>query len=111
MAEVPPVRADPFPLLRSQRVFEHQHHDRGRKIPVPQFRRQIELRQLFAFGDAADDSFRGADSVRLKLKVANEYEAVQLVLGACGNARVYAPERLRDYLRRVAERIVDHLDR
>ena len=54
---------------------------------------------------------RGKDSVRLKLKVANEYEAVQLVLGVCGNAKVYAPDRLRTYLRRIAERIIGHLDR
>ena len=53
----------------------------------------------------------GKDSVRLKLKVANEYEAVQLVLGVCGNAKVYDPDRLRTYLRRIAERIIGHLDR
>ena len=52
---------------------------------------------------------RTENSVRLKLKVANEYEAVQLVLGACGNARVYAPDRLRTYLRRIANKINDYL--
>ena len=52
---------------------------------------------------------RTPDSVRMKLKVANEYEAAQLVLGVCGNAKVYAPDRLRIYLRRIANRIEDHL--
>jgi len=52
----------------------------------------------------------GKESVRMKLKVANEYEAVQLVLGVCGNAKVHAPDRLRVYLRRIANKIVDHLD-
>ena len=53
---------------------------------------------------------RGRDSVRMKLKVANEYEAVQLVLDTCGNAKVYAPDRLRVSLRRIADRIVGHLE-
>ena len=52
---------------------------------------------------------RGKDSVRMKFKVANEYEAVQLVLGVCGNAKVYAPDRLKVYLRRIANRIVGYL--
>ena len=53
---------------------------------------------------------RGEDSVRIKLSGLNEYEAVQLVLGVCGNARVYAPDRLKVYLRRIAAKIVDHLE-
>ena len=53
---------------------------------------------------------RDKSSVRLKLKVANEYEALQLVLGVCGNAKVYAPERLRVRLRRIAERIRSNSD-
>ena len=52
---------------------------------------------------------RGRNSVRLKLKVANEYEAVQLVLGVCGNAKVYAPGRLKVYLRRIVNKIDDYL--
>ena len=52
---------------------------------------------------------RGVNSVRLKLKVANEYEAVQLVLGVCGNAKVYAPDRLKVYLRRIVNKIDDYL--
>ena len=52
---------------------------------------------------------RGRDSVRIKLAGLNEYEAVQLVLGACGNAKVHAPERLRVHLRRIADKIVDNL--
>ena len=53
---------------------------------------------------------RGKDSVRIKLAGLNEYDAVQLVLGACGNAKVYAPERLRVFLRRIANKIVDYLE-
>lgn len=52
---------------------------------------------------------RTGESVRLKLKVAGEYEAVQLVLRACGKAKVYAPERLRLYLRRIINDIDFHL--
>ena len=53
---------------------------------------------------------RTPDSVRLKLKVASEYEAVQLVFRACGNAKVHAPECLRTYLRRIIGKLEDHLD-
>lgn len=52
---------------------------------------------------------RTARSVRIKTTVNNEYEAVQLVLGVCGYAKVYAPERLRTRLRRIAERIRQNL--
>ena len=52
---------------------------------------------------------RGKGSVRIKLAGLNECDAVQLVPGACGNAKVYAPERLRVHLRRIADRILDRL--
>ena len=52
---------------------------------------------------------RGKDSVRIKLKVGNEYEAAQLILGVCGNAKVYAPQELKVFLRRIANRILDNL--
>ena len=48
-------------------------------------------------------------SVRIKLKGLYEYEAIQLVLGACGNAKVYAPSHLRTCLRRIAEKINENL--
>ena len=53
---------------------------------------------------------RKENSVILHLHNLTEYEAAQLVLSTCGNAKVYEPADLRLYLRRIANKILDYLD-
>ena len=53
---------------------------------------------------------RTGHSVRIKVKGLYEYEAIQLVLGACGYAKVYAPSHLRTCLRRIVDRINGYLE-
>ena len=50
-----------------------------------------------------------ADSVIIHLHNLTEYEAAQLVLTTCGNAKVHAPGRLKLYMRRIANKILDYL--
>ena len=49
------------------------------------------------------------DSVTLLLHDLTEYEAAQLVLNTCGNAKVRKPEELKTYIRRIANKILDNL--
>ena len=49
------------------------------------------------------------ESVLLHLQDLTEYEAVQLVLSACGNAKVHAPAELKRHIRSIAEKILDNL--
>ena len=52
---------------------------------------------------------RKAESVIIRLHNLTEYEAAQLVLTACGNAKVREPDELKLYMRRIANKILDHL--
>ena len=52
---------------------------------------------------------RKAESVVIHLKNLTEYEAAQSVLTACGNAKVHKPDSLKLYMRRIANKILDHL--
>lgn len=52
---------------------------------------------------------RKAESVIIHLHNLTEYEAAQLVLTTCGNAKVHHPPELKLYMRRIANKILDHL--
>jgi predicted DNA-binding transcriptional regulator YafY len=52
---------------------------------------------------------RKAESVIILLHNLTEYEAAQLVLSTCGNAKVHHPPELKLYMRRIANKILDHL--
>ncbi len=52
---------------------------------------------------------RKADSVILQLHNLTEYEAVQLFLSACGNAKIHKPHELKVNLRRIANKILENL--
>ena len=53
---------------------------------------------------------RKENSIVLHLENLTEYEAAQLVLSTCGNAKVHAPDSLKLYMRRIANKILDHLE-
>ena len=50
------------------------------------------------------------ESVLIHLHNLTEYEAAQLVLSACGNAKVHQPDELKLYIRRIANKILDNLN-
>ena len=50
------------------------------------------------------------ESVIIELNDLTEYEAAQLVLGTCGNAKVHEPRELKLYLRRIANKILNFLE-
>lgn len=52
---------------------------------------------------------RTENSVTVHLHDLTEYEAAQLVLVTCGNAKIHAPDELKLYMRRIANKILDHL--
>ena len=52
---------------------------------------------------------RKAESVVILLHNLTEYEAAQLVLTTCGNAKVHHPPELKLYMRRIANKILDYL--
>lgn len=52
---------------------------------------------------------RKAESVVILLHNLTEYEAAQLVLSTCGNAKVHHPPELKLYMRRIANKILDYL--
>ena len=49
---------------------------------------------------------RTGNSVRVKLRNITEFDAAQLVFFTCGNAKVLAPESLRQFVRRIAEKVL-----
>ena len=53
---------------------------------------------------------RKAESVVILLHNLTEYEAAQLVLSTCGNAKVHHPPELKLYMRRIANKILDYLN-
>ncbi len=53
---------------------------------------------------------QSADAVTVRLKNIPEYEAAQLVLNACGCARIHTPPELRDHIRKIAQKILTQLD-
>ena len=53
---------------------------------------------------------RKAESVIIRLHNLTEYDAAQLVLSTCGNAKVREPDELKLYMRRIANKILDHLN-
>jgi predicted DNA-binding transcriptional regulator YafY len=52
---------------------------------------------------------RKAESVIIHLHNLTEYEAAQLVLTTCGDAKVHKPDSLKLYMRRIANKILDYL--
>ena len=53
---------------------------------------------------------RKEDSVLIHLDNLTEYEAAQLILSTCGNAKVHSPSELKLYMRRIANKILDYLN-
>jgi predicted DNA-binding transcriptional regulator YafY len=52
---------------------------------------------------------RTKESVVIQLHNLTEYEAAQLILITCGNAKVHKPAELKLYMRRIANKILDYL--
>ncbi|MBO5765712.1 MAG: hypothetical protein J6S24_05465 [Lentisphaeria bacterium] len=52
---------------------------------------------------------RKDESVVICLHDLSEYEAAQLVLNTCGNAKVHTPPELKLFVRRIANKILDNL--
>ena len=50
------------------------------------------------------------NSITIRLNNITEYQASQLVLTTCGNAKVHAPDELKLYMRRIANKLLDHLN-
>ena len=53
---------------------------------------------------------RKTESVIIHLHNLTEYEAAQLVLTTCGNAKIHHPPELKLYMRRIANKILDYLN-
>lgn len=53
---------------------------------------------------------RKSDSVIIQLKDITEYDAAKLVLNAFGNARIIQPAGLKEYVRTIAEKILENLN-
>ena len=51
---------------------------------------------------------RRENSVIIRLQNITEYEAAQIVLSACGNAKVHAPHELKVYMMRIANKILEN---
>ena len=52
---------------------------------------------------------RDEESVTVHLHDLTEYESAQLIMNCCGNAKVLEPASLKDYLRRIANKILENL--
>ena len=124
--EVPPVQ-----VLALHRIeFAEMRH--GTFFPAPEILKNIREDGLFDFQKLPDveveffkpfaqsmlekyESTPGAikeikdESVVIHLHDLTEYEAAQLVLITCGNAKVHHPPELKLYMRRIANKILDYL--
>ncbi len=119
-------------VLALHRITEAELLD-GHFFPAPEILKAVKEKGLFNFETLLDVELeffppfdlpmfekysnspgavkeRKKDSVVIHLKNLTEYEAAQLVLNACGNAKIHEPEELKVYVRRIANKILDHLN-
>ena len=119
-------------VLALHRITEAKLLD-GHFFPAPEILKAVKEKGLFNFDTLPDVELeffppfdlpmfekysnspgavkeRKKDSVVIHLKNLTEYEAAQLVLNACGNAKIHEPEELKVYIRRIANKILDHLN-
>ena len=124
--EEPPVQ-----VLALHRIEEAAMRD-GTFFPAPEILKNIKEAGLFDFQKlpAVEVEFfkpfdqtmyekyintpgavkeRKEESVVIRLNNLTEYEAAQLVLTTCGNAKVHHPPELKLYMRRIANKILDYL--
>lgn len=124
--EEPPVQ-----VLALHRIETAEMRE-GTFIPAPEILKSIKEEGLFDFQKLPDVEVeffkpfdqamyekyintpgavieRKAESVVILLHNLTEYEAAQLVLSTCGNAKVHHPPELKLYMRRIANKILDYL--
>ena len=124
--EEPPVQ-----VLALHRIEEAQMRE-GHFFPAPEILKTLKEDGLFDFRKLPDvevEFFKPFDqamyekyintpgavkerkdeSVVIHLHNLTEYEAAQLVLTTCGNAKVHHPPELKLYMRRIANKILDYL--
>ena len=105
----------------------------GEFFPIPEILKSVKNEGLFDFQKLPDveleffkpfaqpmyEKYRSTsdavkkydeESVLIHLHNLTEYEAAQLVLSACGNAKVHQPDELKLYIRRIANKILDNLN-
>lgn len=123
----PPVRVLALHRIESAELLN------SRFDPAPEILQSLKLRGLFDFTTLPDVEVeifapfdlllyekyentpgavkeRKADSVVLHLHNLNEYEAAQLVLKTCGNAKIYNPPELKEYVRQIARKLLSNLE-
>lgn len=121
----------PVQVLALHRVEEAQMRE-GTFFPAPEILKNVKEEGLFDFRKLPDVEVeffapfaramyekyehcpgavkaRSENSVLLHLHNLTEYEAAQLVLSACGNAKVREPAELKLHIRRIAQKILDNL--
>lgn len=124
--EEPPVQVLAMHRIESAEMRE------GTFFPAPEILKNIKEEGLFDFQKLPDVEVeffkpfdqamyekylntpraikeRKAESVIIHLHNLTEYEAAQLVLTTCGNAKVHEPDSLKLYMRRIANKILDYL--
>ena len=122
----------PIQVLALHRIEEAEMRE-GTFFPAPEILKNIKEEGLFDFQKLPDveveffkpfaqamlekyENTPGAvkeikpESVIIHLHNLTEYEAAQLVLTTCGNAKVHHPPELKLYMRRIANKILDYLN-
>ena len=120
-------------ILALHRVLEATVLKNTRFYPAPEILKSVKEEGLFNFSVYKDIEIeffapfdvgmyeryanapgavkeRKEDSVVIHLDNLPEYDAVQLVLSACGNAKVHSPAELKQALRKIAEKIISNSD-
>ena len=120
-------------ILALHRVLEATILKNTRFYPAPEILKSVKEEGLFNFSVYKDIEIeffapfdvvmyeryanapgavkeRKEDSVVIHLDNLPEYDAVQLALSACGNAKVHAPVELKQALRKIAEKIISNSD-
>lgn len=113
--------------------ISHAEILQGQFLPAPEILKSVKSGGLFNFSTIPDVEVeffppfdlmmfekyehtpgavkeRSENSVVIQLHNLTEYDAAQLILTACGNAKIHKPEELKVYLRRIANRILEHLE-
>jgi predicted DNA-binding transcriptional regulator YafY len=108
-AEMAETSFDPDPEILKQ-VKENGLFDFA-KLPV------VEIEFFAPFDKGICERYASApevikkrkeNSVLIRLQNITEYEAAQIVLSACGNAKVHAPAELNVYMMRIANKILEN---
>jgi predicted DNA-binding transcriptional regulator YafY len=123
---------DVIKVLALHRIVEAEIKD-GQFIPAPEILKKIKEHGLFDFEKLSNVEIeffppfdnvmyekyfntpgaikkRTSKSCLIHLDNLTEYEAAQLVLSTCGNAKVHSPSELKLFMRRIANKILDYLD-